>query len=113
MLIAPAGLVRPEHRNWKTRLTYSGLLPNRIVAKLVKKWLCTNRNVKTIAKAKTKLPFESGSDVIEAEAVQISAAPAALERLVDLGAVVGWQMDHHAGFVPAFFSSFVYVLVRG
>jgi pimeloyl-ACP methyl ester carboxylesterase len=113
VLIAPAGLVRPEHRNWKTRLTYAGLLPDWIVAKLVKKRLRTNPNIKTIARAETNFPPESGSDPIEAEVVQTSTAPAAFGHPIDPEAVVRWQMDHHVGFVSAFFSSFVYAPVRG
>jgi hypothetical protein len=45
-LTSPTGLIRPEHRNWKTRLTYSGLLLDWIIAKLVKKRSRTNPNVK-------------------------------------------------------------------
>ena len=118
VLIAPAGLVRPEHRrDWKTRLTYSGLLPDFIVASLVKNRLRTNPNVKTTRvttkKAQTGLPTESGSDPIAAEVANTStSAPLAFGRPVDAEAVVRWQMDHHPGFVHAFFSSFVNPPVR-
>jgi hypothetical protein len=91
-------------------LTYFGLLPDWIVARLVKKRLRTNPNVKTRVKAKTNLPLESGYDPIEA---RTSTTPAVSGHPTDPEAVVRWQMDHRVGFVPAFFSSFVYAPVRG
>lgn len=114
VLIAPAGLVRPSHLDWKTRLTYSGLLPEPVVASLVKNRLRKNPNVKTTARATTALPTDSGGDPVAAEVANTStSAPVAFGRTVDAEAVVRWQMDHHAGFIPAFFSSFVDAPVRG
>jgi pimeloyl-ACP methyl ester carboxylesterase len=114
VLIAPAGLIRPEHRDWKTRLMYSGVLPDWIIASLVKNRLRTNPNVKTTTKAKTDLPVNSASDPLAAEVTNTStSASVAFGRPIDAEAVVRWQMDHHAGFIPAFFSSFVDAPVRG
>jgi pimeloyl-ACP methyl ester carboxylesterase len=109
VLLAPAGLIRPAHRDWRTRLVFSGILPDRVVANIVKNRLRTNPNVKTTTKAKatTALPTESGSDPIAAEVANTStSAPVAFGRPIDPEAVARWQMDHHAGFVPAFISSF-------
>jgi pimeloyl-ACP methyl ester carboxylesterase len=114
VLVAPAGLIRTEHRDWKTRLTFSGLLPNWVVASLIKYRLRTNPNVKTTTKAKTGLPTASSSDPIAAEVGNPPpSAPVAFGRPVDAEAIVRWQMGHHAGFIPAFFSSFVDAPVRG
>ena len=114
VLLAPAGLIRTRHLDWKTKLMYSGLLPERVIESLVKNRLRTNPNVKTTGKpVRTAMPTEQGSDPIAAETANTSGAiPVAFGRPVDAEAVVRWQMDHHAGFVPAFFSSFVDAPVR-
>ncbi len=116
VLVAPAGLIRTRHLDWQTKLMYSGLLPQSVIESLVKNRLRTNPNVKTTgkpAKVGTAMPTEQGSDPIAAETANTSGTiPTAFGRPVDAEAVVRWQMDHHPGFVPAFFSSFVDAPVR-
>jgi pimeloyl-ACP methyl ester carboxylesterase len=113
VLIAPAGLIRIENQGWKMRLMYSGLVPEWIISRALKKRLRANPNVRTTTKAKTNLPTENSSDPVAAEVANIAASgPVAFGRPIDPEAVVRWQMDHHAGFVPAFFSSFLDAPVR-
>lgn len=112
VLVAPAGLIRTEHRDWKTWLTFSGLLPKWIVEGRIKSRLRTNPNVKTTTKISSSANGPSGP--VAAEVANTStSAPAAFGRPIDAEAVVRWQMDHHTGFVPAFFSSFIDAPIRG
>ena len=116
VLLAPAGLIRTSHLDWKTKATYSGWLPEWLVERLVKNRLRTSPNVKTTMRPQTALPTEQGSDPIAAETAagrgKGGVKPMAFGRAVDAEAVVRWQMDNHAGFVPAYYSSFADAPVR-
>lgn len=116
VLLAPAGLIRPKPRDWKTILAYAGILPDSMVASMIKNRLRTNPNVRTVARGQpTGLSNDGGSDPMSAEVANTSASAAvAFGRPVDAEAVLKWQMDNHVGFiVPAFYDSMLNSPVRG
>lgn len=115
VLLAPAGLLRPERATWSTKLLYSGLLPDFLVSKAVKHRLTTSPNVRTTAAPNTPSTSESqqNNDVVSAEVAAAGTSATAFSRPIDAEAVVKWQMSAHPGFIPAFISSYCHAPVRG
>ncbi|KAK3938450.1 alpha/beta-hydrolase [Diplogelasinospora grovesii] len=111
-LVAPAGLVRRNHVDWKGEVLYSrGLLPEWLRASLVKRRLQPqkaiadqgSRDAQVVSKEKEALKQynsdASGGDSFD-NAVLSSRRPE-----VTVAAVFSWQLAHHKGFIPAFMSS--------
>lgn len=118
MLVAPGGLIRTSHTTWKSKILYStsGLLPESWIESLVAKRLYTG--------PEEARSIEPEPDIVEnaevkrtprGDAVYASSHHALLPRNPHstVGAVVDWQIEHHAGFVPAFISSIRYAPVHG
>jgi len=107
VLLAPAGLIRPESAPFTTRLIYSGIFPQSIMEYLVARRLKSTPNLRTT-------PSASDQDPVNAETAGVQkAAPEAFGRVVDAAGIVNWQMDKHAGFIGAFVSSFRKGPIRG
>jgi pimeloyl-ACP methyl ester carboxylesterase len=107
VLLAPAGLIRPETFGAVSRFVFSsGVVPERLVSVLTKRRL---RQPIASSSRQRRAPAAS-PDVVEATAAvaaEASDPPAGetaspLERRVLL--YVQWMAEHHAGFVPAFMS---------
>lgn len=108
VLLAPAGLIRPESTPLTTRLIYSGVFPQSLVEYLVARRLKAAPNVKTTSGA------AADEDPVNAETAGVrTAAPEAFGRVVDAAAIVNWQMEKHVGFLGAFVDSFQKGPIRG
>lgn len=117
ILLAPAGLIRPQSFGTVSRFVFSsGFVPERILASLTKKRLQQPiARQQPSKKQKERKPSSSGSaaaGVLKVPEVEAAAAEAAdppsgqevtpLEHKVLL--YVRWMVEHHVGFVPAFMS---------
>lgn len=121
ILLAPAGVIRPENIGRASRLIFtSGIIPERLLGRLTK-WRLKQPIDKAVSKKRKPSVVlalekslegegkESFIDAAEQEAVDLNKeGPAALEptpfeRMVE--SVVHWTLDHHEGFVPAFMST--------
>lgn len=101
VLLAPAGLIRPESFGAVTRFVFSsGVVPERILARI------TGRRLqKPIAAASRRAAVVVAAAAAASEATGLrpgADGPAPLEERVL--AYVRWMVAHHAGFVPAFMS---------
>ncbi|KAK3044628.1 hypothetical protein LTS18_000778, partial [Coniosporium uncinatum] len=111
ILIAPSGIVRPEHLSERSRLLYhTPWVPPSLVNWLVKRRLRMGPN----AVATTRLSVPPSTDVADAASaeageqppVDYDYAPIYENRpLVSVANAVNWQLEHHDGFVPSFISS--------
>ncbi|KXJ95310.1 Alpha/Beta hydrolase protein [Microdochium bolleyi] len=139
ILLAPAGLIRPENFGRASRLIFTtGIIPERLLAYLTKRRLRAPianavQKRKGQAAAATTRPTTSangttgvlprldstGKETFEDAAVQEivdpldrpDAEPTDFERRV--GDFVHWTLDHHEGFVPAFMSTVRYAPMLG
>jgi pimeloyl-ACP methyl ester carboxylesterase len=104
VLLAPGGLVRDKHTAWQSYFLYrtEGILPETIVRWLVRRRLDNpSANSSPITKdGEVKLKVDNAA---AAEIGDLNGPNAELARTID--SAVQWQLDHHAGFVPAFISS--------
>ncbi|KAL2353031.1 alpha/beta-hydrolase [Cryomyces antarcticus] len=134
ILIAPAGLVRPAHIGWKSRVLYStGWLPERLLQWLVRRRL---EGGPSGAVAVTPRPQDLSDDVAadadnavaaevgtiassapqsnsNAPGTSFDAAPLFPHRPhISPAAAVRWQLLSHLGFLPAFMSSIRYAPIH-
>ncbi|KAK0735008.1 Alpha/Beta hydrolase protein [Lasiosphaeria miniovina] len=105
VLLAPAGLIRPESFGLVTRFVFTTpLIPSRLLAAI------TKRRLRRPIAASSKRKADTGT------ADPVSAALAEAADLPDAGAeldplnrrvlrYVQWMVSYHAGFVPAFIGS--------
>lgn len=118
-LIAPCGLVREDHINWKHKLLYSvGLLPERLIQYLVKRRMSAVSVVPptSIIDTRTNMraPAPKAIDVKKGDSditggVSYDHAPLS-KRLpgVTVATSVAQQIGCHQGFIDAFISSIRY-----
>ncbi|KAL4804830.1 Alpha/Beta hydrolase protein [Aspergillus unguis] len=106
VLLAPAGLIRDSHITFRTRLLYSGGLPERLLKYLSGKRLRAGplsgpspqqkKSIRPSDALTQELPSESGAE----KQILSRSYPN-----VTVPAAVFWQVNNHAGFVHAFVSS--------
>ena len=113
VLIAPAGLQRHSNIDWKTRLIYSGLMPESWAEAAVRRRLRVSPNVTGKQKARV-----GGDERGEGEAAPSAELPkdaviTTSRGEIDMVAAVNWQMDYHEGFMPSFMSSIRHAPIRG
>ncbi|OAA54730.1 alpha beta hydrolase family [Niveomyces insectorum RCEF 264] len=128
ILLAPAGLVRPERFGAAARFVFtSGLVPERLLAAITRRRLRRPISSRRTEPRQKDGPSHSSSsskqpsvlekstqpiDASVAEVVDVRDTASELEhpepRGSDLGMrvmrYVGWMLTHHEGFVPAFMS---------
>ncbi|KAK3363331.1 alpha/beta-hydrolase [Lasiosphaeria hispida] len=112
VLVAGGGLIRHGHVSWQSKVLYStGIFPEVVLERLVrrritpKKAAATNEekmagevvDVKTTKRQKNS--DASGGDSYD-NAVLSTRRPG-----LTISAVMGWQLRHQRGFIPAFMSS--------
>lgn len=129
VLLAPAGLIRPENIGRASRLIFTtGLVPERLLARLTK-WRLrqpidravskrarrpSSSSSSSLAVAAVRQAIEGGESVFDAAAQEavdpnddneeaLPQGPTPFERTVE--GVVHWTLDNHDGFVPAFMST--------
>lgn len=115
VLIAPGGLIRTSHITWKSKFLYSNaLLPEWLVHRLVARRLWTgpvaNRSIEPEADVSEEVEEKANGEEkggLRTHAVYASSHLCLLPENPQstVGNVVDWQIQHHAGFVPAFISS--------
>jgi pimeloyl-ACP methyl ester carboxylesterase len=118
VLVAPGGLIRTSHTTWKSRLLYStsGLVPESWIESLVAKRLWTGpETARSIEPEPDTVENAEVKSTTRGDAVYASSHYGLLpgNPHSTVGAVVDWQIKHHAGFVPAFVSSIRYAPVHG
>ncbi|KAK0657502.1 putative alpha/beta hydrolase family protein [Cercophora newfieldiana] len=112
VLLAPAGLIRPETFGLATRFVFTaGLVPERLLAAITKR-----RLQQPIAASSSRRPIPTPVPVID-DAVAASLkevptptnpeaeaedSPPLEQRVLKY---VHWMLHHHPGFIPAFMSS--------
>ncbi|KAK2005125.1 alpha/beta-hydrolase [Colletotrichum falcatum] len=104
VLLAPAGLIRPENFGLLAQLTFqSGLVPDRVLAAVTRK-----RLQRPLARKRSNAvveeddPAEKFVNVAAAEVSGPGDEDVQFERGVR--EYVSWMVAHHEGFVPAFMS---------
>ncbi|XXG94602.1 hypothetical protein Hte_000859 [Hypoxylon texense] len=117
ILLAPAGLIRPENFGRLSRLVFtSGVIPERVLAWLTKHRLrqpIASAVSKKVKKAAASLTGSSGKEDYVDVAVQEAVDPAADEPPetpfeLEVVRYVHWALDSHRGFVQAFMSTIRY-----
>jgi pimeloyl-ACP methyl ester carboxylesterase len=119
VLLAPAGLIRPETFGLATRFVFTaGLVPERLLTAITKR-----RLQKPIAASSSRKPSPAPlpvvDDVVSASLAEVpSAIPSntkpqepRLEQIVLK--YVHWMLHHHPGFIPAFMSSITHAPLIG
>lgn len=123
VVVAGGGLIRSEHVSWKSRLLYStGIFPEPALQSLIRRRLTPRRRD---AVTETKMANEVADVKVKQQASNekhekhrdsdvnggggFDNAPL-LTRGPDhtVSSVMGWQLRHHEGFIPAFVSSIRY-----
>lgn len=111
VLLAPAGLIRPENFGRASRLVFtSGLVPERILELLTKYRLRTPIGNAVAKKRKMSAaalaPKEGLTDTAVQEAVDPHADTDSVHPLeAKIASYIRWMLDKHEGFVPAFMST--------
>ena len=105
VLIAPSGLLRPHHITWKSKVIYSeGTVPESLLHALVKRRLKT-----PLYPNKPKSGEEENQNPVAAEIPALESnekIPLSKSHPdITIETAVGWQVDNHEGFIPAFMSS--------
>lgn len=111
ILLAPAGLIRESQISFKSRLLYSpSIIPDRLLRFLVDRRLRAgplSSNKVSSRSEDQKLDVETivNAEVPKKEHVPGLATLSATHPNVTIGGSVGFQLQHHPGFVRAFISS--------
>jgi pimeloyl-ACP methyl ester carboxylesterase len=108
VLLAPAGLMRPSHISWQSRLMYTGLLPGAL-----QRWVVRRRLIQGLEHPNTVKAEEPeiavAEEVSEATGPVSGSSPLSRTRPdITVASAVRWQLDNHAGFVNSFVSSIRY-----
>ncbi|OBT92133.1 hypothetical protein VE01_10089 [Pseudogymnoascus verrucosus] len=113
ILLAPAGLIRPQHMSSRSTVLYcTGLIPESWLV-----WLCERRLLAGPMYAKEN---KAPASVLDAElpgqegVPNPDFTPLSLTRpYLTVPEAVQWQLRHHPGFVPAFLSCIRYAPITG
>jgi pimeloyl-ACP methyl ester carboxylesterase len=124
VLLAPAGLIRPENIGRGSRIIFaSGLIPDRLLAVLTK-WRLRQPIDKSVSKKRkpstveaVKAPLDGGAgketyldaatqEAIDPNADDSTSTPTQFEK--DVISFVHWTLDNHDGFISAFLSTVRY-----
>lgn len=116
VLIAPAGLLRPNQVHWTSKLIYGGMMPDSVVTWLVRKRLSGGQPEKTEGEKPTTTPGQTAAAETPEHPAHMPNSTAALfadRPGISVAKAVGWQVDAHPGFVPAFVSSIQHSPISG
>jgi pimeloyl-ACP methyl ester carboxylesterase len=115
VLLAPSGIIRPEHMSFRSRFLYSvGIVPEAFLQWLVWKTLKDGSKPR-----KASGPKIDAGDALTAEMQSNDSNPlynnsvTTLHRNVSVEAAVAWQLDEHKGFVHSFMSSIRFSPITG
>ncbi|KAI1105268.1 alpha/beta-hydrolase [Jackrogersella minutella] len=126
ILLAPAGLIRPENFGGASRLIFtSGIIPERLLAWITKLRLrqpiassVSKKVRKSISDATSQAPLKSERkedyvDVAVQEAVDPADEPPQTPFERQVLTCVHWTLDFHEGFVQAFMSTIRFAPLMG
>lgn len=103
VLLAPAGLIRPESFGAVSRILFSsGIVPETIVSGLTRRRL--QQPIAAAKVPKHAVPGDAQADVAVAEAADASSGGKLIPLERHVLWYVRWMVKHHNGFVPAFMS---------
>ncbi|CAJ2501735.1 Uu.00g045880.m01.CDS01 [Anthostomella pinea] len=129
LLLAPAGLIRPENIGRASRLVFtSGIVPERLLAWLTKRRLRTPIDNAVSKRRKASMSSSAGNtngnsssgqttssenqenylDVAVQEAVDPPLEPSPTPTELRVASFVHWSLDYNEGFVPAMMSTMRY-----
>ena len=106
VLLAPAGLIRPSHFDWISRLMYSDHVPDWLLERAVSRRLRGGPIRPQVAKTgdernpTTRAEIKGNRDPVYEAAALVDGRPH-----LTIAESVKWQLDYHRGFVKAFCSS--------
>jgi pimeloyl-ACP methyl ester carboxylesterase len=107
VLLAPAGLIRPEVFGITRHIYTSGLVPEVLLARLTGRRL--QQPIAKSSAARAAAEADAPSPVAKLAAAEIADSAATSDPVTPLEqrvlAYVRWMVSHHAGFVAAFMSS--------
>lgn len=108
VLLAPAGLIRPRHFSWSSRVVYTGVIPERVLEWLVKKRMGGGKKYRPMVKTEagdannpTTGDALKGNRDPQFESAVLSAS----KPEVTIADAVQWQINNHEGFIKSFVSS--------
>ncbi|TVY83988.1 Serine hydrolase-like protein [Lachnellula suecica] len=113
VLLAPGGLIRSRHFGWQSRLLYSGLLPDSLLERLVRKRLGgTSSNTSSTKQGDAE---KAAQEEIKGNSSQgFDSTPLSKKWPgVTVGRVTDWQLANHEGFVRSFVSSIKFASLEG
>jgi pimeloyl-ACP methyl ester carboxylesterase len=118
VLLAPAGLIRPEKFTLTTKFLYStGLSPEALLRYLVERRMRTSKDSSAVSSQVRKKDDKVGAG--DAVASELSNTPTSSVTMseaypdVNVPASVVWQINHHQGFLTAFMSSIRHAPISG
>ncbi|TLD18735.1 hypothetical protein E2P81_ATG11645 [Venturia nashicola] len=109
VIIAPSGILREHHIAWQSKILYSteGILPESLIQWLVKRRMAEDpppTDEKHDSSATDAVKAETGN--AHSDLLKRANAPLFPHRpTVNVGGAVQWQIQKHAGFLPAFVSA--------
>lgn len=123
VLLAPAGLMRPEHFGWSSKLLSSGLIPDPLLEWIVRRRLTGGPPNTTTAQKLMKSKSAATATpeaVLAAEEVKddstkdFNSVPLSKNRPnVTVASAVKWQIANNEGFIRSFVSSIKYASIAG
>jgi pimeloyl-ACP methyl ester carboxylesterase len=113
VLLAPAGLIRPHHFVWQSRLMYStGIIPDSWLRWIVRRRLQSRPVHSTVHKRPNV--EDTVKEEIKGKSSSFENAPLSKSRPgVTVASAVQWQVENHVGFVNSFMSSIRFASITG
>ncbi|KAH8815272.1 Alpha/Beta hydrolase protein [Xylogone sp. PMI_703] len=110
VLLAPSGIIRPEHFSSITRMAYSGIIPDRLLFRLMRK-----RIAEGAAHNANKEKNIDAKDIVSEEIPAGEKQEGLVSKSnpdVTVRNAVRWQVQYHGGFIPSFVSSIRYASIE-
>ncbi|RFU24109.1 hypothetical protein B7463_g12230, partial [Scytalidium lignicola] len=110
VLLAPAGLIRPKHFSSVSRAAYSGIIPDKLLFRMMKKRIADG-----VAHNSNGQKTVNAEDVVSDEIPTGEKQEGLVSKEnpnVTVRKAVRWQVENHKGFVPSFVSSIRYASIE-
>lgn len=112
VLFAPGGLIRSKHFTWSSRLMYTWT-PDSILQWIIRRRL-QNVSVQEEKPQTQSVENAVSEEINGARNMKFEMAPLSKTRPgVTVASAVGWQIQHHQGFVRSFISSIQHSPIEG
>ncbi|RDL36772.1 uncharacterized protein BP5553_06124 [Venustampulla echinocandica] len=121
VLLAPAGLMRPEHFGWSSKLLSSGLVPDPVLEWIIRRRLTggppNTTTAQKLMKSKSKATPEAviaAEEIKDADTSNFNSVPLSKNRPnVTVASAVKWQIANNEGFIRSFVSSIKFASISG